>query len=357
VNLFIFYTLLHFCQLRNQWKQGDGSDQCKPSSGAFDFITFNANKGHIDMWHPPSTTALAAAPSGTTFDLYIITSNLWANRDERDTGFWQIGWFTAPEGGTLIDYENRAFNGAGLTFYAQWESYPKGTVTEEWIPPPNFEQVIEQAAAGSGVVTINMAANPALTTADIPISALLQIDSNEADLKTSIVMPQGTMTLNPSALASLLDQVEGDMLEVTIQKMSLTDHAHLSDEQKAIVGSSPIIRIEIHDNLGNEIKDFGNGEIEITLPWEGAFPAFIYWLRDDGIPVRMRGHYNATSRLVTFISTHLSLYTIRHVPSGGSAPQTGDYRSVAIPIILISLGTLVIMSWKFNDKRIKKAGK
>jgi len=84
-------------------------------SGAFSFLTFDANGGAVGWYESPSI--VMAEPSGIVFDLTKF--GFMIGMYER-TGYAFSGWFSQRTGGTLIEMDNTAFAGAGQTLFAQW---------------------------------------------------------------------------------------------------------------------------------------------------------------------------------------------------------------------------------------------
>jgi hypothetical protein len=327
-------------------------------SGAFDFLTLNANGGHFNQWWPPTTTAVVAVTRGSMFNLTLIQRHIWANRDSNNEEHFYIrGWALDAAGVNELDMSNTAFNGIGRTLFAVWGSWTVPGESDEWIvSDEELQTIIEEAVAGNGVVMIDFSDVENLAMLTLPIAQLAAINDEGAGLAVTIALPNGTITLNAAALASLIEQAGGEDILLTLFQPSAGSAALNSNQWDSIRPTDEIFSITLETASGGAITQF-DGHLTITLPWTGAFPARAYHLPSSGIPERMPVAPTATANTVAFTTNHLSIYIVRYSPettTPGGAPQTGDYRSIIIPVIMIALGTLGFAGWIVYSKRVKK---
>jgi uncharacterized repeat protein (TIGR02543 family) len=338
-------------------------------SGAFDFLTLNANGGHFGWlgWQDmPTTTAVVAVPSGAMFDLTLFDriQNMWRDGDN-DIWYRFTGWYTTATGGDLIDMENTIFNGAEQTFFAHWQQEVYEDIGYWWPTEEEINDLID-SAAGSGVISVELDE----TTTELSIGALIQINDAEQDIGLSFAIPNGsTFALDAKALATLVDQlgeIGAGHVSLSLNLQGQSAIAALPDEQKSqIKQGDAVFSIKLTADNGELISEFGDGRLTITLPWEGRFPAIVWYLAEDGTLSRMETTSDPIAKTVTFTTNHLSIYIIREAPDviittttpPGGAPKMGDYRTLLLPGLLIAMGLLGLGGWVFYNKRNKKAAK
>jgi len=335
-------------------------------SGSFDFLTLNANGGYFDWWWPPSVSSVVAVPRGALFDLTLL-DRIWVSRDkDNDMHYVLIGWSTAATGGEKIDTTNKAFDGTGKTFFALWESYLISDEPYIWDPTQaEINQAIDSAAGGVAKIDFSDITE---TSVVLPAKALATVCS--AGLGIEFTMSQGAiMSFDAKALASLIDELDksgAEEVTLTVVEQNRSTIAALPDEQKAQIGPNDAVFSITLEVAGKLITEF-DGWITITLPWTGAFPAIVWHLASNGTLSRMPTTYNETAKTVTFRTNHLSVYVIKSVlgatdttgtpVKAGGSPQTGDYRGIVFPLMVMFFGTIGITGWIYYNRKKSKTAK
>jgi len=303
------------------------------------------------------------------FNLVNIDNQVWVGRDDTSTHwFYPTGWFTAATGGDRIDMTNTAFNGAGRTFFAQWESESKDFIVERWdIPEEVLKNLITEAVAANKPVAIDMTQFTTLSAAELPFDDLAAI--NDAGTGTTVTLSQGrSVEISAGALASIVNQAGGGDVTLEVHRQTPTDLANkLTPQQLATIDIATdfVFNITLMKENGGLITSFDGATLIITLPWTGPFPARVYYLAENGEIREMQRYWSdSVLHTVSFETTHLSLYmitnqVIQNATSDGGrrggSPQTGDYRTLLIPIALIALGAMGLGGWVVYNKRIKNA--
>lgn len=140
-------------------------------------------------------------------------------------------------------------------------------------------------------------------------SILKDIKAGKADRWTAS-LALGDISFDKDALAGLVDQMDGDSVNITIEQAFNKD---LSAKQREAAGDRPVYDISITSGKKN-ISQFG-GKLTIALPYklkEGESPSgiVVYHLNADGDLVSMEGSYDPVSEKVIFTVDHLSYYVI-----------------------------------------------
>jgi len=174
------------------------------------------------------------------------------------------------------------------------------------IDEATIEALIDSAR--DGIVHFDVSNVTGATAVTIPSAAIIAMA--EAGLAVEIDMPQGSILLDGDALASLIDQLGGDDFTLTLFKILASDLS--SEMQDAIEPGDVVFRITI-ESADQYIRNF-DGTLTITVPWNGSFPAVVWYLDEDGNMTRMETLYDEVAGTVTFITNHLSVYVIRHEP-------------------------------------------
>jgi hypothetical protein len=300
------------------------------------------------------------------FDLTLFDRINNIERDDGDSNTWYFfnGWYTAATGGTAIDMEDTAFNGVGQTFFAHWVEWEYNGDIGFWEPTEEEVNDLINSAAGSGV--INVALDE--TTTELSVGALTQINDATQDIGMSFALPNGsTFALDAKALATLVDQlgeIGAGHVSLSLNLQGQSAIAALPDEQKSqIKQGDAVFSIKLTADNGELIHEFGDGRLTITLPWEGRFPAIVWYLAEDGTLSRMQTTSDPIAKTVTFTTNHLSIYIIREAPEETTtitppgSPQMGDLRNLLLPGIMIAVGLLGLAGWLFYNKRNKKVTK
>ncbi|WP_169515439.1 S-layer homology domain-containing protein [Anaerovorax odorimutans] len=124
----------------------------------------------------------------------------------------------------------------------------------------------------------------------------------------------GTVLFDTKALKVLKEKNKGD-IEINID---LVKSENLSEKQKKLVGDKvsdrPIYSLTV--KTGNEnITNFGEGEVTVTLPYElkdkeQTLGVVIWYINDSGEIVDMPCDYDIKNKEATFTTNHFSYYAV-----------------------------------------------
>lgn len=288
-------------------------------------VTFNANGGSVT---PTSATTgtdgkLASLPTPTRSGSYSFA-----------------GWFTASSGGTQVT-TSTVFSG-NTTIYAHWTYTGGGSggsggsgggggggsstpaITVPVSDPKNSVQVSASVSGSTATVqkidlskidpaqgvTIDFTGlGKTIESAKLPTSAIKEIGSAQGGTLT-IKLTHGEVTFDAAALKAVADQA-GSQLTLTLTPVKTSA---LNASQKEAVGDAPVFDLRL---LGGSkaITDFKGGNVTVTLPHtlsKGQEPAgvVVYYLSNDGNPEACKTTYDTKNKLVTFTTTHFSLYFV-----------------------------------------------
>ncbi|MBR0599929.1 S-layer homology domain-containing protein, partial [Sinanaerobacter chloroacetimidivorans] len=160
----------------------------------------------------------------------------------------------------------------------------------------------------------------------------IKVDSDSAATGISVVIPQGaasmltngvssltisspivTVTFDDKALAAINKNTNGD-ITVTARKPANTA---LSDEDKAIIGNKPVYDLKVSSG-STSISTFGGGTAKVSIPYKPAAgedinKIVVYYISNSGKLNMVPGCvYDASTRTVTFRTTHFSSYAIAY---------------------------------------------
>ncbi|MDR2589373.1 MAG: hypothetical protein LBC71_00035 [Oscillospiraceae bacterium] len=162
-------------------------------------------------------------------------------------------------------------------------------------------------AATNGMVSFNLTGVPTAIQVVLPPAALEAFV--EAGLGLEISLPQGKISLDAAALTSLVDQMGGQPVTITLYKPETSDLS--ASQQSALEDDDAVFRIRI-EAAGVFIREF-DGVITVTLPYDGPFPAKVYYIALDGDIEEKETEHSESAGTVTFKTDHLSIYVIRHI--------------------------------------------
>lgn len=148
-----------------------------------------------------------------------------------------------------------------------------------------------------------------IESAKLPTSAIKEIGATEGGTLT-VKLTAGNVTFDTAALKAVADQA-GSQITLTLTPAKTSA---LNASQKEAVGDAPVFDLRL---LGGSkaITDFKGGNVTVTLPHtlsEGQNPAGVvaYYLSNDGNPEACKTTYDTKNKLVTFTTTHFSLYFV-----------------------------------------------
>ncbi|MCL2627659.1 MAG: metallophosphoesterase [Oscillospiraceae bacterium] len=172
------------------------------------------------------------------------------------------------------------------------------------------EEVIAELieSAQDGVVHFDVSNVRGATAVTVPTAALKAMA--DEGLAVEIDMPQGSIQLDPDAVASLLAQLGGDDFTISLYEAPQSEMS--ADQVDALEPGDKVFKITI-ESAGQFIRNF-DGTLTITLPWGGPFPATVWYLDEDGNMTAMDTTFDEAAGTVTFTTDHLSFYVIRPEP-------------------------------------------
>ncbi|MCT4542691.1 MAG: S-layer homology domain-containing protein [Vallitalea sp.] len=102
---------------------------------------------------------------------------------------------------------------------------------------------------------------------------------------------------------------------VTVE-ISKAKSSQLNDKQKKVAGNRPVYSFIVEAN-NKKITNFGEGEVEITLPYtlkigEKGDSLVVWYIDDNGKIEKINCTYDAKTKTVTFKTNHFSIYAIAH---------------------------------------------
>lgn len=115
------------------------------------------------------------------------------------------------------------------------------------------------------------------------------------------------------SIKAIIKKVGANKVKVEITKAK---SSQLNNKQKSVVGDRPAYRFIVEAN-NKKIIDFGEGEVEITLPYtlekdEKADELVVWYVDDKGKIEEIDCTYNKKTKTVIFKTKHFSVYTIAH---------------------------------------------
>jgi len=187
-------------------------------------------------------------------------------------------------------------------------------------------------------VELNLTTVRNATNAQISIEALTQVA--DAGIGLTVRLPEGTITLDTSALATAVEDADGYSLVVTLTEVG---RAPLTTTQLDAVELTDLV-FEITITAGNRyIRNFG-GTLTVSVPYSGELAPTVWYLDDIGEMHYVESEFSPADELVTFTTTHLSKYVLRSDYSDAAIetipeepPITERPPVVDIPIVTLPL--------------------
>lgn len=140
-----------------------------------------------------------------------------------------------------------------------------------------------------------------ITGASLPTSALKVFE--EAGLDITVKLPEGTITLDKEAAASVAEQASST---ITIEIEEATPPSLTKEQRETINEDDLVLDINIYSGT-KKITNFG-GTLTIQVPYTGPEPVAVWYLNDQGELEKLNSTFE--DGVVTFITDHLSLYVI-----------------------------------------------
>ena len=179
-----------------------------------------------------------------------------------------------------------------------------GTVTLD------MDENVTDRLAGSSDELVTLDASDVDDATELVIPAEAAEKLADAEKSLEVILPEGSVTLDETALAAAVR--ENEPLHIIVEDAS----DDLNERQKAVVGDRPVVDIRIVSG-GEELSSFNGGVLTIRLPYtlkpgENPNNIKVYYLDDRGNIEEMRAIYDAKSKCVIFSTTHLSLYYVAY---------------------------------------------
>lgn len=275
-----------------------------------------------------TVTGLAAGDTlGGTLTMKYQKDGVDATPDATKTGTYDIviSGATAPAGG---NYNDVVFTAGTLTISNRPSSGGGGggstPITVPVSDPKNQVKVTASVSGSTATVQkmdlskINQAQGVTIDftglgrtieSAKLPTSAIKEIGATESGALT-VKLTAGSVTFDNAALKAVADQA-GSQITLTLAPVKTST---LNASQKETVGDAPVFDLQLLSG-SKAITDFKGGNVTVTLTHtlsKGQEPAgvVVYYLSNDGNPEACKTTYDAKSKLVTFTTTHFSLYFV-----------------------------------------------
>ena len=140
---------------------------------------------------------------------------------------------------------------------------------------------------------------------------LLPSDTGIFDTESlTIVFPALEVRFDQDTLILLKEASDGGDISITAKVVA---SSVLTQAQKDEVGDNPVYDVTVLAD-GTQVSELG-GELTVTIPYilsEGADPdnIVVWYLKDDGELVQMSCTYDEETESVSFVTDHLSYYTV-----------------------------------------------
>lgn len=159
------------------------------------------------------------------------------------------------------------------------------------------------AKAKNGEVVFDLQAIKDTNSVKIPKNALSSFEKAKLDI--AIKLPEGTVTIDNKALASILKQSTGTAdMKLELKQIPTSN---LSAAQKESLNSGDLV-FDINILMGTKnITEF-DGALTIELPYKGDLPVAVWYLNDKGELGKVESSYK--NGVVSFVLNHLSLYVL-----------------------------------------------
>lgn len=220
---------------------------------------------------------------------------------------------SAPSGITTVRDGNRSTVSAAVTGSLQSSSGSmQANVTKATVQSQISAAQKAEASGQSALIEwkVESAGQADTLQVTVPKESFREIASaTDAEVKVSSAL--GSVKLNAEAVKNISDAASGGDLSIHISKVNPET---LSPENQKLVGNRPVYSYAITAG-GTTISDFGGGQAEVSIPYtlgpgENPNAVVAYYVDDSGSLQIMRGHYNAKTGMVSFVTTHFSTYMV-----------------------------------------------
>jgi len=207
--------------------------------------------------------------------------------------------------------------------------------------PDIIQKLIDTAA--NGMVSFNLSGISGATSVTISAAVLEQIVAKGHAIQ--VTMPNGSITFSSAAAAALAAHAKANGGNITLSLYQPSISSLPAAQQSAINTGDAVFRITVSSG-GAFLSNF-NGMLSVTVPFNGPFPVDVWHLSANGNLTRMQTQADPANRNVTFTTTHLSVYVVKHrtqvLDTTTGSPQTGDYNDMLAWRVVLFTSVLGIL--------------
>lgn len=130
-----------------------------------------------------------------------------------------------------------------------------------------------------------------------------------------LVTPLSILSLDKKIINQIQEQSQSNVT-ISMQKVS-----KLSEEAREVIGERPVIEFTIMTDKEGQIKNFKDGFIEVTIPYqlrekEKEDKISGVYLKEDKVPEWIKSTYNAETEALIFKTNHFSVFGIGYIEDG-----------------------------------------
>jgi hypothetical protein len=177
-----------------------------------------------------------------------------------------------------------------------------GSVVNLFLLEDEVNKILDTSRDNLAVFDLSRLANG--TGVTMPKGSLQDIITD--GLALQFKMPVGSITLDAKAAKSALTQAIGDKVTLMLHNV---EHAGLTAAQKAAIKPGDLV-YSISLAAGAQLIRNFDGTITVSLPYDGPLPVAVWYLDSAGNLEKMLYSYNATTKMLTFNTNHLSLFVV-----------------------------------------------
>ena len=189
-----------------------------------------------------------------------------------------------------------AADGAVLVNFTQSGGYI--TLT---LPSDKLNEIIGEST-GTAIFDLTEIANA--TTVIFPKAAMNTLSG--AGLDVEVRLPQGTVTLDAEAAASVAAQAGGTDISIQLRQAELSS---LTAAQRAALKNGDVV-FDISIMSGTQSITTFDGALTVTVPYSGLLLVGVWYLNSSGELEELNCTYDPVTKTVSFTLDHLSLYVV-----------------------------------------------
>ncbi len=169
----------------------------------------------------------------------------------------------------------------------------------------------------------------------VPVSVIAKISESKGSMQ--FTSSDGTVTMGNTVVSSL----KSEDSDLKVQISNVDKDTELPAEQRSKVGSNPVVRMTASTD-GKDVHELG-GNVTVSVPYElpdgkSASDVSAWYLADDGTITDMKGTYDAENGVVTFTTTHFSIYAVGIIEEQSAAGSDNT------PLVVIALVIIVLLA-------------